>query len=81
MTLSLQNVSLDTLDNTEKYQMVLIDNDGLSKLEEDVISCMVDLKEYMESYDDEMVSSGIALRHIVNVLKPISPEMDAVDLW
>ena len=80
MVLSLQNISLDTVD---KHQVALIDNHGLSELEEDIISCMEDLKEYTEAYDDETVSSGIgiALGRIVDELKPLSPDMAALDLW
>ncbi len=61
--------------------MALIGNHGLSELEDDIISCIKNLKEYMEAYDDERVSSGIALGLIVNELKPVSPEMAALDLW
>ena len=83
MMLSLQNISLDTVDNAERHQVALIGNHGLSGLEEDIISCMKDLREYSEAYDDEMVSGGIgiALVRIVNELKPLSPDMAALDLW
>jgi len=81
VVLSLKNISLGTVDDAEKHQMAFIGNHDLSDLEEDIISCMKDLKEYMEAYDDERLSSGIAVALIVNELKPASPEMAALDLW